>query len=44
MKRLTVLISDTGTGTNLQAIIDAIEAKKLKDSYIHLKYAVINNA
>ncbi|MGH7246151.1 MAG: formyltransferase family protein [Candidatus Levyibacteriota bacterium] len=29
MKRLAVLISNAGTGTNLQAIIDAIEAKKL---------------
>ena len=30
MKRIAVLISDAGTGTNLQAIIDAVEAKKLK--------------
>lgn len=30
MKKLAVLISDAGTGTNLQAIIDAIEKKKLK--------------
>ena len=30
MKKLAVLISDAGTGTNLQAIIDAIENKKLK--------------
>ncbi|MFA6081154.1 MAG: formyltransferase family protein [Patescibacteria group bacterium] len=30
MKKLAVLISDTGTGTNLQAIIDAIKNKKLK--------------
>ena len=30
MKRLAVLISDAGTGTNLQAIIDAIETDKLK--------------
>jgi phosphoribosylglycinamide formyltransferase-1 len=30
MKKLAVLISNAGTGTNLQAIIDAIEAKKLK--------------
>lgn len=29
MKKLAVLISDTGTGTNLQAVIDAIESKKL---------------
>ncbi len=29
MKKLAVLISDTGTGTNLQAIIDAIKNKKL---------------
>lgn len=29
MKRLAVLISNVGTGTNLQAIIDAVEAKKL---------------
>ena len=30
MKRLTVLISDAGTGTNLQAVIDAIKNKELK--------------
>lgn len=30
MKKLAVLLSDTGTGTNLQAIIDAIREKKLK--------------
>lgn len=30
MKKLAVLISNTGTGTNLQAIIRAIEEKKLK--------------
>lgn len=30
MKKLAVFISDAGTGTNLQAIIDAIENKKLK--------------
>jgi len=30
MKKLAVLISNAGTGTNLQAIIDAIEAGKLK--------------
>ena len=30
MKKLAVLISDAGTGTNLQAIIDAIKTKKLK--------------
>lgn len=29
MKTLAVLISDTGTGTNLQAIIDGIENKKI---------------
>ena len=29
MKKLAVLISNYGTGTNLQAIIDAIENKKL---------------
>ncbi len=29
MKRLAVLISNAGTGTNLQAIIDAIENKEL---------------
>src|SRR4030067_2947788 len=29
MKKLAVLISTVGTGSNLQAIIDAIEAKKL---------------
>lgn len=29
MKKLAVLISNAGTGTNLQAIIDAIEEKKL---------------
>ncbi len=30
MKKLAVLISNAGTGTNLQAIIDAIEQKKLQ--------------
>lgn len=30
MKKLAVLISNTGTGTNLQAIIDAIEEKGLR--------------
>ncbi|MEK7523346.1 MAG: formyltransferase family protein [Patescibacteria group bacterium] len=30
MTKLAVLISDAGTGTNLQAIIDAIKNKKLK--------------
>lgn len=30
MKKLAILISDAGTGTNLQAIIDAIKNKKLK--------------
>lgn len=29
MKKLVVLISNTGTGTNLQAIIDGIESKKI---------------
>lgn len=30
MKKLAILISDAGTGTNLQAIIDAISGKKLE--------------
>lgn len=30
MKKLAILISDAGTGTNLQAIIDAVKNKKLK--------------
>ncbi|KKP60897.1 MAG: hypothetical protein UR54_C0007G0010 [Candidatus Roizmanbacteria bacterium GW2011_GWA2_34_18] len=30
MKKLAVLISNAGTGTNLQAIIDTIETGKLK--------------
>lgn len=30
MKKLAVLISDAGTGTNLQALIDAIKNKELK--------------
>ena len=30
MKKLAVLISDAGTGTNLQVIIDAVKNKKLK--------------
>lgn len=34
MKKLAVLISDTGTGTNLQAIIDSIKSKKLKAEII----------
>lgn len=29
MKKLAVLISNTGTGTNLQAIIDGVESKKI---------------
>lgn len=32
MKKLAILISDAGTGTNLQAIIDAINNKKIKAS------------
>lgn len=36
MTKLAVLVSDTGTGTNLQAITDAIEAKKL-----HVKIAAV---
>ena len=34
MKKLAVLISNTGTGTNLQAIIDGIETGKLKAKII----------
>jgi phosphoribosylglycinamide formyltransferase-1 len=30
MKKIAILISDAGTGTNLQAIIDAVKSKKLK--------------
>lgn len=30
MKKIAILISDAGTGTNLQAIIDAVKTKKLK--------------
>lgn len=30
MKKLAILISDAGTGTNLQAIIDAVKNNKLK--------------
>ena len=30
MKSLAILISDAGTGTNLQAIIDAVKNKKIK--------------
>jgi len=30
MKKLAILISDAGIGTNLQAIIDAVKTKKLK--------------
>lgn len=33
-KKLAILISNTGTGTNLQAIIDAIEQKKLSAKII----------
>ncbi len=36
MKNIAVLISDGGTGSNLQAIIDAVESKK-----INLKIAVV---
>lgn len=34
MKRLAVLISNTGTGTNLQAIIDGVESKKIKGKVV----------
>lgn len=34
MKKLAVLISNTGTGTNLQAIIDGIEQKKINAQII----------
>ncbi|MFA5770332.1 MAG: formyltransferase family protein [Patescibacteria group bacterium] len=34
MKKLAVLISEAGTGTNLQAIIDAIKNKKLQAQII----------
>lgn len=30
MKKLAILISEAGTGTNLQAIIEAVQTKKLK--------------
>jgi len=33
-KRLAVLVSNTGTGTNLQAIIDGIESKKIKATIV----------
>ena len=33
-KKLVVLISDAGTGTNLQGIIDAIESKKLNATIV----------
>ena len=29
-KKLVVLVSDAGTGTNLQAIIDGVESGKIK--------------
>lgn len=34
MKKLAILISNTGTGTNLQAIIDGIDSKKIKAEII----------
>ena len=34
MKRLAVLVSNVGTGTNLQAIIDAIKTKKLNTKIV----------
>lgn len=40
MKKLVVLISNKGTGTNLQAIIDGIEQKKIKAHIV----AVISDA
>ena len=33
-KRLAVLVSNTGTGTNLQAIIDGIKSKKIKATIV----------
>ncbi len=36
MKKLAVLISDAGTGTNLQAIIDAIKNKKLMAEIVNV--------
>lgn len=40
MKRLVILVSDTGTGTNLQAIIDAIYKKEIRGKI----YAVISDS
>jgi phosphoribosylglycinamide formyltransferase-1 len=40
MKKLIVLISNAGTGSNLQAIIDAIEAQKLQATIL----AVVSDA
>lgn len=34
MKRLAVLISNKGTGTNLQAIVDGVENKKIKGKIV----------
>src|SRR3989344_7882644 len=34
MKKLAVLISNTGTGTNLQAIINGVESKKINAQII----------
>ncbi len=36
MKKIAVLISDAGTGTNLQAVIDAIKNKKLKAEIVRV--------
>lgn len=36
MKKLVVLISNTGTGTNLQAIIDGVENKKINGAIVVL--------
>ena len=36
MKKLAVLISEAGTGTNLQAIIDAIKDKKIKAEIVEV--------
>lgn len=42
MKKLAVLISNAGTGTNLQAIIDAVKEKKLKAKIILVISSSVN--
>ena len=43
MKRIAVLISNKGTGTNLQAIIDGVNSKKINAVIEFLIFKCIKN-